>query len=571
MSATNAACGFSAGRAERGVRRITRAQSAPTEQVAQDHAGARDWLKMNAEWRLPSRRARYLHAMNSGVLAITARCERASAATLPVRLRALAVMLACAAIGCEAEATTAHAPAPAAPTPGSDVDVDLEKTEDRSQWPDALAASLHGEAQRENLCARAGDDSVRDLFCGPDRSPDGFSSLTQLQAAIGLDAAQIGGLTGVSVSAHSTGLSARSVSAINPRAIAVRLEITGELFALSYVRGEQTVEFAVRDRSDHELRFYLLRYRSACDDAADGCKPGDLLTPATETDWTETSLYDEDDLAGTILDCRSCHQPNGPASPKLLRMQELTTPWTHWLFKSSRGGQALIADYTAAHGDEVYAGMPADRITASHPENLSMLVILDDLAGPQPNEFDSTTIEGDVMQSASSLGCNQPEDNSVAGDSATWRRAYEATKRGDAIPVPYLDVKVTDAAKLAAMSQAYAAFRSGTLAAVDLPDIREVFPDDPLRLAEMGFASEPGLAAAQVLTQACAQCHNDRLDQALSRARFNVDLSRLSRVEKDLAIARLNLPASSLAAMPPRRVRTLGAEARTALIALLRE
>jgi hypothetical protein len=503
------------------------------------------------------------------VLAVTASHDFAPAAALSLCVRLCCGLLASAALSCGAEPASPHAPtltsAPA-PAPG------LEKAEDRTQWPKALADAEHGEAQRAKLCARDGDDPLRDIFCGDDRPADGFSSLVQLQAAVGLDADHIGGATGVSVSAHSTGLAARSVSAINPRLIAMRVEVPGsEPFVLSYVRGEQTVEFAVRDRGDHELRFYLLSYRSACDDAADGCKPGDLLTPATESDWTENSLYDEDDLAGTILDCRSCHQPAGPSSPKLLRMQEATTPWTHWLFKSSRGGQALIADYTAAHGDEPYAGMPRDHIEKSHPENLSTFVAFSNPASGQPNAFDSPTIEGEVMQSANSLGGDQPDDNAIAGESATWRQAYEAAKRGDAIPVPYLDVKITDAAKLSAMSQAYAAFQGGQLTAADLPDIRDVFPDDPLRLAEMGFATEPGLPAEQVLTQACAECHNDRLDQNVSRARFNVSLATMSRTEKDLAITRLSLPGSNVHAMPPRRVKTLSDDARAALVELLRE
>jgi hypothetical protein len=170
------------------------------------------------------------------------------------------------------------------------------------------------------------------------------------------------------------------------------------------------------------------------------------------------------------------------------------------------------------------------------------------------------------MQSASL----QPEDNSVPGQSATWQTLYEAAKSGSAISVPYHDVKITDRDKLAAMTDAYAAYRRGDLAQADLPDIRDVLPDDPQRLAEMGFSTEPNLDAQSALTQACAQCHNDRLDPALSRANFNTDLTKLSRSEKDVAIARLRLPVTDLHAMPPRRTRMLNDQARDAMIALLK-
>src|SRR5262249_34233372 len=159
-------------------------------------------------------------------------------------------------------------------------------------------------------------------------------------------------------------------------------------------------------------------------------------------------------------------------TPKLLRMQELEDPWTHWLFQSSDGGKALIADYTAAKGDEDLAGMTADRILAAHPENLNELVVYN---GPtQPYLFASAAIEAEVRASAARLGGDQPADNSVPGQSPTWRTDYVRSLAGEVTPVPYHDVKVTDAGKLAQMTRAYQAYRSGELAPEDLPDIRDV-------------------------------------------------------------------------------------------------
>lgn len=450
-------------------------------------------------------------------------------------------------------------------------------------WPNPLRDMTRGREQLIRLCGRDGDDLLRRLFCGDE--PPEIESIVDLETALGVDSPNLKGINGVSVVGHSTSLSARSISSINPRVIIVRIEPpvvdaqgnpaapgsqpgSPELLALAFARGEPFVELMVRDRKDLELRFYLLAFRQACDDAADGCRPGDLLTPAIESNWLETSLYDERDLADTTLDCAPCHQPDGPGSMKLLRMQELHSPWTHWFGPGTAGGQALIADYVAAKGDEGAAGVTGVQIQHANPVNLNLQV---SYAGPntQPNLGDWQTIEAEVKDSAAAMGGDQPRDNSVPGESATWRAGYERALRGDAITFPYHDVKVTDSIKLARMSEAYQAYRRGELAQRDLPDIRDVFPDDPARLAEMGQLTPAAESGADVLLQACSTCHNGRLDQSLSRARFRADLVGVERAEKDAAIARLRLPPSDPRAMPPARLRALTDDARAQAIATL--
>jgi hypothetical protein len=384
-----------------------------------------------------------------------------------------------------------------------------------ANWADPLQLLPQGSKQTARVCAREGDDLVRDAFCGA--TPPALTGLVELQTALGLDSSHISGLSGLSVTANSTALASRSVSAINPRVIAVRVDAAPvEMLATGFARGEQVVELVVRDRGDHALRFYLVGFAQACNAHEQGCTPGDLLTPAVEHDWTEVTLYDEEDLADTVLDCRQCHQPEGPGTPKLLRMQEFESPWTHWFSRSSEGGRALLDDYLAAKGDESIAGMTSQQIDRSLPENLQILVRLDHRE--QPNEFDSEAIEREVKESAAKLGGMQPSNNSVLGQSTTWRTAYERAQRGLAIPVPYLDVKVTDPEKLERMTSAYQAYRRGELEQNELPDLRDVFPNDPRRLAALGFTTEPGLDGGAVLVQACSQCHNPRLDQSLSRA-----------------------------------------------------
>jgi mono/diheme cytochrome c family protein len=423
-----------------------------------------------------------------------------------------------------------------------------------------------GHRHTREVCARTGDNVVRDVICT--YPPRTFKGIAELQSAFGVGSETDTPHAGISITAGSTALSARSVSAINPRLLAMRFTSRElDLVVTGYARGEQVVELAVTDHNDHQLHFYVLAYRLACNEDERGCSPGDLLTEAAERDWTQTTLYDEYDLANTVLDCNTCHQPDGPGTPRILRMQEFNPPWTHWLSDATEGGSVLLEDYFAAKGNEPIAGMPRIRIERANPSNLLALLLARQES--EPSVFDGETIEAEVQQSALLEGVHQPEDNSVPGQSATWQLAYERAMRGETIPVPYHDVKVTDPQKLASLTLAYQQYLAGLLPRQDLPDLRDVYPDDPALLADMGFMTRPGLEGKDVLLQACSQCHNDRLDQRVTRAGFNVDLQKLGRPQKDNAIARLLLPDDDLHAMPPRRIRSLSEQARTRLIKLL--
>jgi hypothetical protein len=422
-----------------------------------------------------------------------------------------------------------------------------------------------GKAQRDALCGRKRSDLVTDLFCADDEPS--IDSLAQLRAA--LDLVTFGGMAeeGFAITGHSTSLVSRSVSAINPRIIYMRPPGVrgGELISMAFARGEQFTELVVRDRVSSQLTFYLVTFTQACNDAEGGCLPGDLLTEAVETDWKRLDVYIEDDLVNTPLDCLVCHQPDGPGTPKLLRMQELAPPWNHWFFNLSEGGHAIMDDYLAAKGDEPFAGVAGREVYESNPGLLSSTLFFLG-SGQQPNAFVSADIEREVIASAAAKGGNQPMDNSVPGESPTWNAIYERARRGEAISVPYHDVKVTDPVKLARMTQAYTDYREGRITRAELPDIRDVYPDDPTLLARMGFATEPGLKGKDLLLQACAQCHNDRLDQTVSRARFNVDLQGLSQQQKELAAARIMMSPDNPGVMPPARFRSLSDEAKAELI-----
>ncbi len=321
--------------------------------------------------------------------------------------------------------------------------------------------------------------------------------------------------------------------------------------------GENFLELSAEDPKTLKVSFYLFKFDLPCEP---NCGPADLLTPAVESGWKGWTLYNDADLANTIVDCRHCHQPDQDTAPGL-RMQELQDPWTHWFRNDRPGGLALLQDYVRAHTqDETYGGIPGSLIAKTDGRALE-----DFVAGQgfpvQPNEFVGKQIEKEVQASSSM----QPDVNVPPGTSATWQKLYDDALAGKFIPPPYHDVKVTDPNKLAFATTAYQNFRAGTLGAADFPDIRRVFLDSALE--DMTHKTKTGISGREVITQACAQCHNPKLDQNISRAKFDVTrLSDMSRQEKDLAIARMKLPTSNRYRMPPAMMRNLSDDALNAAI-----
>jgi len=497
------------------------------------------------------------------------------------------------------------------------------------QKPDPLFGFSKGQAQISKLCDELAvlnrSDIVRNVFCNSPAPT--ITSLGDLQELIGLkfmtpaDPTFNGQRPMFVLSGHSTSLVAKSTSAINPRAIIFSnfdQRSLGNIVAMGFNRGEQFVEIVTVDRNSRELFFYLLVFEQSCN-VNNACTNGDLLTRAIELNWTDYTVYSQTDLKNTILDCLQCHQPDGPTTPSILRMQEINFPWTHFLTTGTEGGNALLDDYFSAHtSNDVYANIPANLISFTEPFELELFIsefspvpisgggggvpgpqppttapppiastppattrpIPPPSASPtppviasppmdgwglatQPNQFDSEIIEQEVRTS----NIQQPFVNDPPGISQTWETIYEASVRGEFIPVPYHDVKVTDPIKLANMSQAYSDFMSGVLTAADLPDIRDVFLES--QLPAIGFKVKPGLDGAGIVTQACTQCHNSKLDQTITRARFNVDLSMMSDtvggvlmgVERDnelaVAISRLQLSDNDIRKMPPVIFKTL--------------
>jgi len=435
--------------------------------------------------------------------------------------------------------------------------------------PSGLITDAGVTETRPALCERDRGDAVRDVFCG-DVAPEitGLADLQRLLRTVPGEPRQENAGTYqadafVTMLGHSTALSGHRVSPLNPRMI-----VLGESVFMAYQRGVQKVELIAKARNQGLFNFYLIEFEQACNSEPAGCSPGALYTASVESDWLRVRIHDDEDLKNTPNDCRQCHQ-RATDTPRLL-MRELNNPWTHFFqppplpqgqyVGPGVQGHNLLEDYQAAKGGEPYGGFMLERLVGIAP------FVLESAVGrEQPVLFDAPGIENERYPYNAETGYpTQP------GPSATWEAAWDAFKRGEQLALPYIEQRVADPAKERAYAEAYARYRAGELPATELPDLGDIFPDDPQTRARIGLQTEPDASPEDALIQACGSCHNDVLDQEISRARFNIDLWKLDTAEIAIAIARIELEPGQPGVMPPPEARQLDPAARVRLLEYLR-
>lgn len=409
-----------------------------------------------------------------------------------------------------------------------------------------LALLPSREAQYSALCSNPRQDSFFTALCATPRPA--ITDFGSLLRVAGLEHERAFALTG-----NSTSLVKSAVSAVNPRVLVFprvgeEREKPAHMTALGFVRGEPFVEVVSRDLASGDYNFYLFTFERQCDYAAAGCDLASLLTEEIEHDWTAFSVYTEEDIENTSLDCRSCHQPQGHGTKKILRMQELENPWLHWFpqrfVQRTDSDRVLTAQFVEAHAhDAQYGGIPIATIRDALDEGSgAQLEALLEAEGQseQPNVFDPR-IEAEAKAGAAS---------------PLWEQQFAVSVAGDAIGVPYPQADVTDATLRAARVKSYLDVVTGAAPRESLQDLRGLFSADAQQ--KLGLVPPPGASGAAVLTQVCSRCHDGRANPQLSRSLFNVkDLANMSRDEKDIAIQRLQEPESSVLRMPPWRAGTL--------------
>ena len=463
----------------------------------------------------------------------------------------------------------------------------------------------------QEVCARNNGDRVAQALCNGAQ----VSSLTQLREALEF-VNPFFALTG-----NSTSLVGRKISAINPRLVVgdkaqffgfpggvfpgedgEELEGSG-LLAMGYARGDQFVELVGYDPNKDDLNFYLLVFEQACNASPDGCSTAELVTPAVEGDWTRWTLYQDEDLVNTTLDCNVCHQPLGPGTPKIPRMQEVANSWTHWFptrpppppppgggggWGSPSGGSGEtdgVPPFSDGHGtassaelwdlftrmhsaDETYGGVPIAEISDSEAgpdmENFVATYLMSREYLPEALAF---PMEG--VESNSDYFCNS-SDMELDGASSSWSVQYARALEGVRHPVPSPRIDISFEPTREAAIQSYIDVMSGLADPSEIVDPTSVMSTSVL--TELSMAPRSDASAEEILTHMCARCHNSALDQTITRANFDaMALNNLSEEDKDLIADRLTRDHVDAKLMPPSRFATMPDWARDRVLQWLDE
>lgn len=389
---------------------------------------------------------------------------------------------------------------------------------------------LKGEAQWAALCGRGNADRVTNYFCQTPR-PE-VTSLEQLLVGLGLkDPAQPGNML-FAISGHSSSLVTTKTTVINPRAIIFTPQGQADYVALGFVRGDGFAELAAFDTVNQRINFFLVKINKACDP---NCSNFERFSPEAEINWTSIVVYGDPDVKNTALDCLQCHQPGGVNGTRMLRMQELQDPWTHW-FRDNRPSLALLNKFQQYHPGETYAGIPANQIANSDPADLEDFV----RAGGfdlQPNEFQTDQIEQELAANPDVVP-------------PTWMEQYNRALAGTEISTPFYMISPYDEAKVDAAGLAYQEILAGTRPQTDMPEMTHLFKDDALGF--LGFEAGQNLDAKGIVQHRCGTCHAGNFP-GISRNNFNVaDFpDNLSPDMRDKILLRISMPETSRFRMPP--------------------
>jgi len=439
--------------------------------------------------------------------------------------------------------------------------------------------------QKAEVCARGNADRVAQALC----SGGEISSMAQLIETLGFDEPFF------SMTANSSSLVGRDVSALNPRLIVGEMmagtnPFGGEgghgsaedMMALGFVRGEQLVELVGYDPQTDALNFYLLMFEQSCNDSEEGCQTADLVTPAIESDWSRWTVYQDTDLVNTSLDCNVCHQPLGPGTPKVPRLQEISNSWTHWFpvrpaqqgggwssggsgttglpptdpgNHGTRSSEVLWNQFIAMHGDDpTYGGVPLDQIRAS-------------AAGPDIETFvrawmGSRTDLPEALQ-IPAFGSGQGNDyfcdSSTMernGEDSAWGPEFDRVVSGERLPLPSHRIDITSDVTRDEVIETYKAVQSGAMTGDEIKHPSAAIAYSAM--TEMSMVPPQDATAEQILTHMCARCHNSNLDQSLSRAKFDATkLAELNDLQKAVIADRIKRHDGDKFQMPPRRSGTL--------------
>jgi hypothetical protein len=423
-----------------------------------------------------------------------------------------------------------------------------------------------GPSQTRRVCESGAKDRVTAALC---REPaPAIDSLTSLYAALGMVGTKE---RLVAATTQSLGLSARYVSAANPRTFVFTNNIEyapiphEKLAVVSFARGEQLVELVALDTATYDWNFYLLSFTQACNAA--GCTPEQLLTEQVERDWTSFTLYSDRQLVDTPLDCLSCHLPYGAGTHKLLLMRELPDPWLHWgdfrgvneTANCSQDGPKVADPGRRVPGDGLDLLVALEGRTGRYG-GIEVGELADSLSGRLMSDF---YVDARLTINDSPNGGNYPQlerefDSARilcellnAPSSPRWE-SYREELAVLGLPVPSPSNDILDPAK----RREFQADRAAYLAErAELPAV-EVAGGllAPEVLTQAGLIPREQDEAPRILRQMCVRCHAHDTPPELRRAAFDVtQLERFTPASARSIKARLRLPRTSPNVMPPLR------------------
>ncbi len=424
-----------------------------------------------------------------------------------------------------------------------------------------------GPDQTARVCARGATDRVATVLCA--ESPPPIRGLDDLYGALRLGRP---GQRRTATTTHSLGLSARTVSAVNPRVLVfentrdrsepVKYE---QIVATTFTRGEQLVEILGLDPATYEYNFYLLRFQQDCNRSR--CTPEDLLTDKIESGWTGWTLYSDRDLEDTPLDCVTCHLPFGPGTHKQMLMRQVFDPWMHW--GDFRGGNEhfLCPDQppdgapgkvvVTADGLDLlraiegptgrYAGVPVPELHAALSGDLLTKFLTDADQAIRASPYPSYPY-GQVAFQTREVLCERFH----TGQSPTWdQERRESLARG--LPVPYFGPDVLDPKPRAEVLADRGAFLRRHAGAEAFDVAASLIGADVA--SAVGFLPRQGDSAPEILKSMCVRCHAANTDPRLRRSRFNAEsIDPIDPPTFSAIRDRLSLPRNSPDLMPPLRV-----------------
>ncbi|HWJ54775.1 MAG TPA: MYXO-CTERM sorting domain-containing protein, partial [Vicinamibacterales bacterium] len=430
-----------------------------------------------------------------------------------------------------------------------------------------------GPAQTAVACARGGGDPVAGALCAT--PAPALAGLADLYRALGVGP-DSGGLAAVAT--HSLGLSARTVSALNPRVVAFPRYsplYTDRIAAAAFSRGEPFVEMVGYDAAANDFNFYLLAFQPAC--GAD-CAPADLLTDRLESGWTGWTLYADRDLEDTPLDCSSCHHPDGArgAAPRRLLMRQIDGPWMHWgdfrgvtaptACTDASGATTIVDGAIAGDGADLlrqidgpagwHGGVAvADLVAAPSGYDLSSFIYYAAGQADGPGDVpclapDCAFSEPDPFPSEQIL-CDRLLTGRADGAGGAWNR-HRAGVRARGLPAPYFDPDVLDATARATVAADFAGFVASAAGGDAFTRLSGLIAPGAARA--IGFVPDDDAAADVLLRTMCARCHDGRAAAGLARSRFDATaLDRLDAAGAAEVVRRILLPRTSPDRMPPLR------------------